>query len=489
MQNNTRYLRLLLPVLLGFSPLARALTSDEANARFRVVNQMAREMNDSSLVEKIRAAAKLSEKLIKSGDQAKAEVILRELETQTGIDPGGWSMQGMPILKPSAEMDIAMKALAPELDAAMRGGDAARVTEVCRKLIAVLGPQAGTPDARRKGERAEPQSIEEAAATRLFVDGMKSEGKMMRAITSGKPVKDQMLRTYAYAVSAICEAHALIAKHAPADLADCERVIRGGCQIMLALQQPEGHFPFPDLRGKSIRFGAMTDRFVAEQGGKVVDGWLVTADPTGGTQFDTGLCGAALLQAGTLLHEEAWTRAGLRAAEWAARQPCSTNFNYNAFSVTLLAQAFKATNDSQHLDAALKKWRVGVAPGQAPNGRWADPHNARTVYHHIIVRAMNDLMEALPSSRAAERDEVRVVLSRAMKPLLDEFTALGVTVHCLRELVRYRDQSPEKDGALNKAIDESVSVMLSKCKRAGQARMGVAPTEFPWLPKAVARRP
>ena len=471
-------------LVLCVSPSLRALTLDEATARFRVVNQLAREMNDRALVEAVGKSGRSAERFINSGEDAKAEALLREVETKVGIDPGGWSMGGMPIFRPTHETEAAMKTLSPKLNEAMRSGNAAAVEDVCREMMTVLGTQAGTPDARRKGDRAEPKKISEAEATRLFIDALESEGKSMRAIMAGKPLPDQMLRIYGYAVSALCEAHPLIAKHVPEKLADAENVIRGGCKIMIDLQQPEGHFPFPDLRGKSIRFGAMAEKHLQDEGGKVVDGWLVTPDPAGGSQFDTGLCGNALLQAGRLLHEESWTKAGLRAADWAAGQPCASNFNYNAFSISLLAQAFVTSNDAKYLEAALIKWRVGVLPGQAANGRWADPHNARTVYHHIIVRAMNDLLEALPAERAAEREEIQSALSKAMQPVLAEFESLGITVHCLRELVRYRDLTHSADPVLIKAIDDSVSVMLDKCKRGDRARMGVPPGEFPWLAKA-----
>ena len=96
---------------------------------------------------------------------------------------------------------------------------------------------------------------------------------------------------------------------------------------------------------------------------------------------------------------------------------------------------------------------------------------------------MNDLLDALPVERAAEREEIRSALAKAMQPMLAEFEALGITVHCLRELVRYRDLTHSADPTLINAINDSVSVMLAKCKRGDQARMGVPPGEFPWLAK------
>jgi len=105
------------------------------------------------------------------------------------------------------------------------------------------------------------------------------------------------------------------------------------------LQQPAGHFPFPDLGGKNIRFGDMINRQLSNDAVEVRDGWVVSPDPDGGSQFDTAVCGVALLRAGAVFQNQAWTAAGLRAADWATTQLCCGNFNYNAFSVWLLAEA------------------------------------------------------------------------------------------------------------------------------------------------------
>ena len=97
------------------------------------------------------------------------------------------------------------------------------------------------------------------------------------------------------------------------------------------------------------------------------------------------------------------------------QQRCCANFNYNAFSVSLLANAYRVTGEKAFLDAAWQKFRVGIAPGQAPNGRWMDAHNARTVYHIIILRALGDLAAVVGAGRA----EVDVVARPAIKALLD----------------------------------------------------------------------
>ncbi len=169
----------------------------------------------------------------------------------------------------------------------------------------------------------------------------------------------------------------------------------------------------------------------------------------------------ALLRAGELLKDESYLAAGHRAAEWAAKEKCCANFNYNAFSVSLLARAGMQ-------EAALKKFRVGVAPGQAKNGRWLDAHNARTVYHVIILRALADL------GRSAEVDAVALPAIRA---LLDEFDAMGITVEALPELHALAKQHPDEP-RLQKAVRDMASTLVNKCTDGTRVKLGAQPHQL-----------
>jgi len=369
--------------------------SDDIQARFRLAHQLARERNDRALVSRIERA---------KGDASQLAAIEREV----GIDPGGWAMNGQPIFHPTPAMLAKMKPLGEKLDAAMRAGDPEQTRNILSELRTVMGNQVGVPDVRRKGERATPRPITKDEVVKLF----------LRALPSKLPTSGQMLRVYAGLVRACCE------------MKQGDPLVVEACKFMTDHQQPDGHFPFPDLRGKNIRFGDMTEKVLQSGKGEVRDGWLITLDPGGGTQFDTGECGSALLLAGKTFQNDAWTKAGLRAADWALAQPCVGNFNYNAFSVGLLADAYRVTREQKYLDGALKKFRIGVAPGQVENGRWIDPHNARTVYHLIILRALNDLYPLAA-------DEVGPVRTKAVNVIVEEFAAMGVTTQgALRELSR-----------------------------------------------------
>ena len=449
--------------------LAAGLTTDEAEARLRMALQIAREHNDRALVSQLEKAGRD----FKAALPADADERLRQVETAVGIDPGGWSMAGQPLFHPTAAMKAKQPELNAKLIAAMQSDDAAQVRAVTQEMLTLLGDQAGVPDGRRAGKKAEPRTINEAEATKLFLDALKSEGRAVRQLGEGKPLPDQMLRLYADVLNGVTIIRPFAEKHAPGLIPDLDKLTNGVATILTSLQQPEGHFPFPDLRGKNIRFGDMINRQLAAGKAEAKDGWIITSDPDGGSQFDTGVCGTALLLAGQLHHNETWRQAGLKAADWALRQKCCANFNYNAFSISLLVQAFRVTGDAKYLDAALKKFRVGVAPGQAPNGRWMDAHNARTVYHLIILRALGDLGSVLPTDHQAERAEVNAVAKPAIQALLDEFDAMGLTVDALPELQMLAALYPE-DERLQAAVPAMAGLIVGKCTDGQQVKLGTA---------------
>ncbi len=444
-------------VLLLITTTASALTPEDAAARLRMARQIARERNDEKLVRGIERLASD----FKSSLPADAEEQLREAEMAVGIDPGGWSMAGQPLFHPTPEMEAALKASGPKLIAAMASGDAAAVREITQAMEGILGDQAGVPDGRRMGQKAGELKLSRAEAVKLFLDALETQGRAMRTLMKGDLLPDQMARVYAYVLDACVTMHSHVAQHAPQRLADVEKLLRGTAGVLLKLQQPQGHFPFPDLRGKNIRFGDMTEKQLQNGSIQIEDGWIITPDPDGGSQFDTGVCGVALLRAGELLKDETYLAAGRRAAEWAKKEKCCANFNYNAFSVSLLARAGMK-------EAALQKLRVGVAPGQAKNGRWIDPHNSRTVYHVIILRALADL---------GRSPEVDAITQPAIRSLLDEFDAMGITVEALPELHALAKQHPD-DARLQKAVRGMASVIINKCTDGTRVKLGAQPHQL-----------
>lgn len=452
---------------LSASALFAADGHDDWQARARMAHQLARERNDRALVAEV-------EKVAKALSSAKDDEALRAIEAKVGIDPGGWSMAGQPLFHPTEAMLEQSKALHAQLATAMASDDASKVRIVTKQMLSVLGDQAGVPDGRRPGRRAEAQKASEAQVARWFVTAMKAEGSKLRQLMRGEPLPDQMLRLYGGVLLGVCDIRPAVQAYVPEALKDIDQLAESCATILLKLQQPAGHFPFPDLRGKNIRFGDMINRAMKEGDAETRNGWVVSADPDGGSQFDTGVCGGALLVAGEAFGNPSWTKAGLRAADWAVAQRSVANFNYNAFSVSLLAQAFRVSHEAKYRDAALHKFRVGVAPGQAPNGRWMDAHNARSVYHVIILRALGDLASVV---EGAERAEVDPVTKPAIAALLTEFDAMGFTVDALPELLMLRGLYPA-DEQLKRATEAMASSFIAKSTQGERAKFAVSPDQF-----------
>ena len=173
-----------------------------------------------------------------------------------------------------------------------------------------------------------------------------------------------------------------------------------------------GVFPFPASRGVSQAAPFLSaERFLARAAREgrlesvLRNGWLIDDGRDGGLQFDNGECGVALLELYELTKDRKYLDAAIRSADWAIRRPLVPNWNYNSFSVSLLARTHRVTGETKYLEAATKKALLGVIPGQLTDGpragRWNDAHNARPAYHYIMLRSLADLLLALPANHAA----------------------------------------------------------------------------------------
>jgi hypothetical protein len=186
----------------------------------------------------------------------------------------------------------------------------------------------------------------------------------------------------------------------------------------------------------------------AEKMGKldtlVRNGWAFDDAGDGGLQFDNGECGAAMLDLYEVTKDDRYLESARAAADWAVTRPLCPNWNYNSFSVFLLAKAFGVTHEPRYLDAALQKARIGVIPGQLTDGphtgRWTDPHNARPAYHYIMTRALAQLAAVIPPDHAG-RPEIVGALALALKTRNAEMVERGVMNkgHALESLLLVED--------------------------------------------------
>lgn len=205
--------------------------------------------------------------------------------------------------------------------------------------------------------------------------------------------------------------------------------------IWAQTQAGAGVFPFPAFRGRAgdnafVAAGRFLDR--AEQAGKLAEvvrnGWVFADEGDGGLQFDNGEAGVALFELYEISRDTNHLAAARKSADWAISRPLAPNWNYNSFSVALLAKAFAATGERKYLGAATRKARLGVIPGQLTDGpragRWLDPHNARPSYHYIMLRGLAALAAVMPKDDPA-RPEIVQALKLGLHARNPDFLGAG----------------------------------------------------------------
>ncbi len=146
-----------------------------------------------------------------------------------------------------------------------------------------------------------------------------------------------------------------------------------------------------------------------------------------------------------------------------------TNWNYNSFSVYLLANAYRVTHEAKYLEAAKEKARLGVLPGQLQEGqykgRWADQHNARPAYHYIMIRGLTSLWAVLPADDA-ELEPIASTIRTAMQTRNAEFVSQGVmnVDSALEALLLFKSLPAEKQQAVGVCdVDEALGVLERHC--------------------------
>jgi len=450
----------------------KEITLESADARLKRTFALARETNDEAIVEKVLEYRDGVKRAFGRKDLVAAERLLRDAEESVGLDGGGETMSGLRVAHIEPDTQKKLNALKERLEKVMNESNIGEIDAVILESKKLLGDNAGVPDNRRKGDHAKALPVKPVDVAELFLKVVQIDPRSLKALSSGKPVGDTLPRGYASVVHGCLTIRPLVEKHFRDKLGILDGLIKGCCSSMMELQVEKGHFKFPDLRGKHIRFGEMIEKLVAIDPDAVQDGWVVVPDPEGGSQFDAGECGTALLKAGTILKNDDFKRAGIKAADWAIGTRLVSNFNYNAFSASLLCEAHRVSGEKKYLEAAWKKYQFGVAPGQVGNGRWIDAHNARTVYHVILLRSQHDLLESLPAGK--DRDAIEKSARLAVVSLLEEAEKLGApaTSMTVQELARHLRLTKDWPTKARELLEIAASAAVQRCSSGGRIRPG-----------------
>lgn len=189
------------------------------------------------------------------------------------------------------------------------------------------------------------------------------------------------------------------------------------------MQLPSGAFPFPDLRTYNDPvFSSIIQNFLLSCGPDSVNvlqnGWIIDDRGTGEFKFDAGVIANAYYEAFYYTGLDRFKNTAISIGNYLRSLALNSNFNYNSFVSLGLTRAYQLTNDASYLDRAFENMRLGIYPGQIDNGRWMDGHNARSVYHAIMIRNCAPSYAYLPTNHAY-RQQLDSMIYRAVKNLLD----------------------------------------------------------------------
>ncbi len=361
-------------------------------------NQMAAEWRELAKRNVRQPAALIRSAIIRSGEVVFFLLIGPLLTCQ---------LAGQEVAKLDRETQQQLSQVATSLAAAMKSADEVEIRRQVKRSFELLGDQAGLPESpdqyRRVSKDAKPLWADELATA--FDPYLPYIERMKWWRIGLDPTKTNHALREVAAVIEGCLAARQVNERQSEKLLSIAKAA-GDFLIWVQEQAETGVLPFPAIRNGTGRPFEVAERFYrrAERNGilgqVIRNGWLVEDFDDGGLQFDNGLSGVALAQLYEATQEERYREATVKSANWAMGRQVVPNWNYNSFTVYLLAEAYRITGDSKYLDSAKNKALLGVLPGQLTEGprrgRWADPHNARPAYHYIMIRGLAALAAVMP---------------------------------------------------------------------------------------------
>lgn len=377
---------------------------------------------------------------------------------------------------PDQGSKAALKRITQKLAEALNAKDESTVRQLAAESAALRGNLAGVPEIpdehRQVPEQAPPLARTEAQAGFDTILQFVQKTKWWRIGLD--PTKTEHTPREA----ATCMDGCLAGCRADAPNRDAllkEAIDAGDYLLWTQKQAGTGVIPFPAFQGGGNRAFEAAEHFLkaAKRAGRldeaVKNGWIVDDLSDGALQFDNALCGVALFELSEASKEDRFGKGAIAAADWAIERPCVTNWNYNSFSVYLLATAYRVTHEAKYLDAAREKARLGVLPGQLHDGqykgRWADPHNSRPAYHYIIVRGLTALFSVLPDDDP-DRERIAGAIKAAMLVRNEEFTSKGIMNidSSLEALLLFKSLPARQQQAIGSCkADEALGVLERYC--------------------------
>jgi hypothetical protein len=192
---------------------------------------------------------------------------------------------------------------------------------------------------------------------------------------------------------------------------------------LATMQLPSGAFPFPDLRTYNDPvFTPIIQNFLNACGADSVNvlqgGWIVDDKGTGEFKFDAGVMANVYYTAYQYTGNTQYKNICIAIGNYLMPLKFNRNYNYNTFVSLGLTRAFQLTGDTTYLNRAIINLRYAIYPGQIPNGRWVDGHNASSRYHNLMVHNMVPTTLVLPAGNP-HKNKLDTMTLLSIKNLVD----------------------------------------------------------------------
>ncbi len=426
--------------------------------------------------------------VLMSKSPGKSGQILKRFEYSSSLSPQLALGPAADLPAPSPDLSSVQT---DQLAAAMKTGDQEKIEQAVVREIARLKSSAGSPEI---AEQFTP--IPKKGRCLTVTEAIQGFEPVLRRLPEHKwwhkglqPAGSEHLPREAASFILGC-LEAVKARLNGAGVALQEAKEAGNYLIWTQEQASSGVIPIPAIAG-CTRDGAFlsADRFLrkATASGALEsirgNGWIIDDLDDGGLQFDTGEAGIALFNLYQITGEKKFLRSAESCASWAEQRPVVPNWNYNSFSVYLLSKAYEVTGQKHFLDSAVRKARTGVIPGQLTAGpragSWFDGHNARRVYHYIMMRSLAQLLAVMPADHP-DRATIRSALCRGLAVSNQELIDCGAptknsAVTALILVVTLLKSDPEliKSSKSDQALDR-LSRLVSEQYRHGRLPLSPA---------------
>ncbi|MCU0435186.1 MAG: T9SS type A sorting domain-containing protein [Bacteroidia bacterium] len=306
---------------------------------------------------------------------------------------------------------LSLDSLAVLLDTAMKHEDLADIQLRCAQIETLLGNQAGIPEVAESYYTLTSNTIWASYNDALLAERYLIGQDSMVYVDLWKLGKGMLPPAYLpHSVPLrACAEQAMGLLKISNHEADPARSIAyrnwaiHALDSLKTMQLPSGAFPFPDLRTYNDPvFAPIIQNYLNALGSDSVNvlqnGWIIDDSGRGDFKFDAGIIANAFYEGWMHTGDTSYKTVCIRIGQYLRSTTFNINFNYNSFSILGLTRAWQITGDTSYHNRAIRNLEYAMLPGQLANGRWMDGHNARSVYHALMIYNTIPLLLSTPQN-------------------------------------------------------------------------------------------